>query len=180
MQWQIKLDKKEYIVTLPRTIPDGIQFEAKVADKKEILVWHARRNTLCIVREGLEENLHFRSFKATKFPGDSTSNVQASQWRGQNSMTYNAGTAEQYVPGSANRALAKAAAGHTIRSQITGKILSVNVKKGDTVSQGDTLLIIEAMKMENKIFAPADGKVIKVSAKGNTAVTVGEELVKIE
>ena len=43
-----------------------------------------------------------------------------------------------------------------IEVPITGKILSVNVKPGDKVKEGDTLCILESMKMENPILATID------------------------
>ena len=44
-----------------------------------------------------------------------------------------------------------------------GNILDVRVKPGDSVKAGDTLLILEAMKMENEISAPQDGTVASVN-----------------
>ena len=45
----------------------------------------------------------------------------------------------------------------TVEVPITGKILSVNVKVNDQVKEGDTLCLLESMKMENPILAPVDG-----------------------
>ena len=58
---------------------------------------------------------------------------------------------------------AVAAGSIVINSPLPGVILDLRVKVGDTVKKGDTLLILEAMKMENNIQAPSDGKVAKVS-----------------
>jgi glutaconyl-CoA decarboxylase len=55
-----------------------------------------------------------------------------------------------------------------------GTILSVNVKDGDQVKKGDILLILEAMKMENEIMAPADGIVEKVLVTLNQTVNTGD------
>jgi len=57
---------------------------------------------------------------------------------------------------------------------ITGKIISVEVKGGDAVKEGDTLCILESMKMENPILAPVAGTIsdIKVS-KGDVVETGG-------
>lgn len=53
-----------------------------------------------------------------------------------------------------------------------GTILSVNVSEGKTVAEGDVLFILEAMKMENEIVAPAGGTVNKiVTAKGSSVAT---------
>lgn len=47
--------------------------------------------------------------------------------------------------------------GETIKAPMQGNILSLKVSKGDRVSKGDVLLILEAMKMENEILSPTDG-----------------------
>lgn len=67
-----------------------------------------------------------------------------------------------------------------IAAQIAGRILSVRVKAGDAVKQGDVLLILEAMKMENEIKAPADGRVKEVLVAEGTRVTEGETLAVLE
>ena len=74
-------------------------------------------------------------------------------------------------PAAAPAAPAKAApaGGVTVNSPMPGNILSVNVKDGDAIKAGQLLMILEAMKMENEILAPADGTVSNVSvAKGST------------
>lgn len=55
---------------------------------------------------------------------------------------------------------------------ITGKIISVEVKVGDVVKEGDTICTIESMKMENPIQAPVSGKIAELKvAPGQTAST---------
>ena len=70
--------------------------------------------------------------------------------------------------------------GGPLKSPMTGKVLSVNAVEGATVKEGDVLLIIEAMKMENRVVAECDGTVRSVRAKAGTAVTSGEILLSIE
>lgn len=55
--------------------------------------------------------------------------------------------------------------GASLLSPIQGTVLKLNVSEGDKVSKGDTLMVIEAMKLENEIVAPRDGiiKGIKVN-----------------
>jgi len=67
-----------------------------------------------------------------------------------------------------------------ITSPLPGKILNVKVSAGDAVKEGDLLLTIEAMKMENEIVAPVNGTVTNVVAKADTTVQIGDELVTIE
>jgi biotin carboxyl carrier protein len=65
-------------------------------------------------------------------------------------------------------------------SPMPGLIKSVNVAVGDKVSEGDTLCILEAMKMENPIVAPASGKISEVTVSSGQSVKVGDKLVVIE
>lgn len=69
--------------------------------------------------------------------------------------------------------------GKHILSPLNGKIIRLNVKKGDKVKKGDTLLIIESMKMENKIIAPVEAEVSEVNVAGGDHVSGNELLIKL-
>ena len=64
----------------------------------------------------------------------------------------------------------------TISAPMPGTILSVNIKVGDTVQAGQVLFILEAMKMENEIMAPAGGTVTAVAATKGASVNSGDML----
>ena len=72
-----------------------------------------------------------------------------------------------------------ASAGMTVESPLDGNIISVNVKVGDTVRIGQTVAILEAMKMENEIQAEHDGTVTAVNVGKGDHVTVGEPIITI-
>jgi biotin carboxyl carrier protein len=57
-----------------------------------------------------------------------------------------------------------------------GNILKVNVSAGQAVKKGDVLMILEAMKMENEICAPADGTVASVNVNSGATVESGAVL----
>ena len=67
-----------------------------------------------------------------------------------------------------------------LSSPISGKVVNVKVKNGDSVKKGDVLLVIEAMKMEYLIRAPFDGKVKKVNFKEKDQIEIGQNTVDIE
>ena len=63
---------------------------------------------------------------------------------------------------------------------ITGKIVSVNVKAGDKVEEGDTLCVLDSMKMENPILAPVGGTVTKIELSTEQVVRTGDLVAIIE
>ncbi len=63
---------------------------------------------------------------------------------------------------------------------ISGKIISVEVKPGDKVSEGDTICILESMKMENPILAPVNGTITEVGVAAEQVVQPGETIAIIE
>ena len=85
------------------------------------------------------------------------------------------------APAAAPKAAAAApvAGGEPVKAPMPGNILDVKVKAGDSVKAGDTLLILEAMKMENEIMAPCDGAVTSVSVTKGAAVESGTLLCTI-
>jgi 3-methylcrotonyl-CoA carboxylase alpha subunit len=66
-----------------------------------------------------------------------------------------------------------------LSSPISGKIVSVNVKKGDLVKKDDVLMVIEAMKMEYLIRAPYDGKINKINFKEKDQIEIGQNTVEM-
>ena len=63
--------------------------------------------------------------------------------------------------------------GEAVNCPMPGTILSVNVNVGDTVTEGQILMILEAMKMENEIMAPKAGKVLSVGVQKGATVESG-------
>ena len=70
--------------------------------------------------------------------------------------------------------------GGVVKALMPGRVVRVLVAKGDSVRKGAGLLILEAMKMENEIQAPADGVVDEVFVTAGQTVESGAELMHIE
>ena len=66
-----------------------------------------------------------------------------------------------------------------LRSPLPGTVIEIPVKTGMQVKEGDTLVVLEAMKMENEIKAAKDGKIISVSVNKGESVDTGTVLVTI-
>lgn len=71
------------------------------------------------------------------------------------------------------------AEGTAVNAPMQGTILSVNVSVGGSVKKGDLICLLEAMKMENEIFAPCDGKVAQVNITKGQTVATGETIAVI-
>ena len=70
--------------------------------------------------------------------------------------------------------------GGSLEAAMPGRVLDVLVRAGDVVRKGDTLVLLEAMKMELRIAAPADGSVVHVRCAAGDVVERGQVLVELQ
>ena len=90
-------------------------------------------------------------------------------------------TAAPVAPGAAAAAApAAGGAGMQVKSPLPGTVLDVMVREGDTVTAGQHIILLEAMKMENNIEAPKAGKITNIRVKQRDAVMEGDVLLTIE
>ncbi|MGN1412079.1 MAG: biotin/lipoyl-containing protein [Oscillospiraceae bacterium] len=75
---------------------------------------------------------------------------------------------------------APAGAGEKVTAPMPGTILDVKVSVGDTVTKGQAIMVLEAMKMENDIVAPCDGKVTSVTVKKGDSVNSADTLATVQ
>ena len=83
------------------------------------------------------------------------------------------------APAPAAAPAAALAAGEAVNAPMPGNILKVNVTAGQAVKEGDVLVVLEAMKMENEIMAPKAGTVSQVLVSKGSSVNTGAPLVMI-
>lgn len=84
------------------------------------------------------------------------------------------------APAAAPAPAAAAPAGATtVEAPMPGKILDIKVSEGQAVKFGEVVVIMEAMKMETEIVAPADGTVSKILVKAGDSVDTGAALVAL-
>lgn len=76
-------------------------------------------------------------------------------------------------------AVAAPAGATTVEAPMPGKILNIKVSEGQAVKFGEVVVIMESMKMETEIVAPADGTVSKILVKAGDSVDTGAALVAL-
>lgn len=67
-----------------------------------------------------------------------------------------------------------------IASPMPGRVVGIKLNVGQEVKEGEGVIVVEAMKMENELHAPKAGKVTKIAVKVGDAVEAGQDLVTIE
>ncbi len=84
-----------------------------------------------------------------------------------------------FAPPDYDAAVETLEAGDDIKAPMPGKVIAVEAKSGVGVKRGDTLIVLEAMKMEHALAAPRDGEVDEVRVKPGDQVKEGEALVRL-
>jgi len=72
-----------------------------------------------------------------------------------------------------------AAGGAGIKAPLPGVILDIKVKVGDTVTKGQTVAILEAMKMENNINADREGQVVAINVEKGQSIAEGTDIITL-
>ena len=80
---------------------------------------------------------------------------------------------------SAAPAAAVVTGSEEVKAPMPGLVLRINVKIGDTVKKNDVIMVMEAMKMENEIYAPCDGKITSIAVAQGQQLQAGDSLITI-
>lgn len=83
------------------------------------------------------------------------------------------------APVAAAPKAAPAAGGAGIKAPLPGVILDIKVKVGDTVAKGQTVAILEAMKMENNINADREGTVVSINVEKGQSIAEGTDIITL-
>jgi biotin carboxyl carrier protein len=86
---------------------------------------------------------------------------------------------EPAVPKSSHKFRKKISGNYEVKTPLPGNIMHIFVKEGDEVKKGDKLVMYEAMKMENTIYADKDGSVVKVKVKPGDNILEGDVLIEM-
>jgi oxaloacetate decarboxylase alpha subunit len=72
-----------------------------------------------------------------------------------------------------------ATGGSPVNAPLAGTVVKVLVTPGQAVAEGETIIILEAMKMETSVSAPAAGNIVEVRVQGGDSCAVGDVLVTL-
>ena len=89
------------------------------------------------------------------------------------------GIAAVDAPASGSSAAVPATGGEPVAAPLAGNVVKVLVKPGQRVSAGESILVLEAMKMETSVSAPADGTIVEVKVQAGDSCAVGDVLVTL-
>jgi len=159
MKTFIKTSQGELPLQLSR---DGEKFELQLADRKltgEVLLWDPPRFQISVGGQS-SHGIFFR--------GNGYVDVHLPE-----------GTFRLRYPGKRGRTEAQVPAGG-LTAPMPAKIVKILVKEGDSVERSDSLMILEAMKMEHKILSPQKGTVRKIFFREGARVSQDEELIELK
>jgi len=162
----VSIDGKERIVVIDE---DGVRVDGQAVDvevrQAEAGVW--------ILRRGSEQTV-------AQVDGRGGKLVVELRRPGRDAVLVAADVAD--ARRAAIAAPSRAAAGAapiTVRSPIPGRLIKLLVKVGDAVTAGQTMVVLEAMKMENELPAPRAGRVAELRCAEGAAVEAGQALVVV-
>ncbi len=160
--------------------PDNDQaFEVDVVNGNQIIYQSKEQN---ISIEQTPDGFTLMSINGKQFPVEIISNHQNEYELMVNGVSYNFSIETPFSLRRKKVLLNNISETSVIRlkAPMPGKILEVLVKTGDSVNAGDTLVVLEAMKMQNAILASIKGTIKKVHVKENDAISKSDLLIEIQ
>lgn len=184
MQWSVTINGSDQIITLPDQIPDNVPFEGMIGGRPVKLRWQKLTRSFYILTpgtNGLWRCINTRSLTSSRIPGESDLNIAGEFLApGSHSALSFDTCVNLHIPGQNSRESVATKKPKVLRSQITGKVIKVLTTAGAQVGAGDTLIIIEAMKMENRVTAGTAGTIDTVKVREGDTVSAGSELIRFK
>jgi biotin carboxyl carrier protein len=184
-KWKVKVGAEVFDVRLPRAVVSGEPFLVEVGGRSVLVSYHYSARSLRISGQEASGQCDSQTMIFQKVVTLRRQSISRLDGEPDVDLNLEIGTVpgtllraaiQPLIPGGERRGGQKGDRLQRIRSPITGKVLKVLVEKGSKVEAQAPLLIIEAMKMENKVFAPSGGVVTAVKIREGDAVTAGCEL----
>lgn len=189
MHWNVKIGSKEVVVSLPEGVPAGLPFRAEIEGKVYSVSFDAVRGSLTLApvhspasdARPCEDWFHIRRANVSRLDGESERTVDLEFGGGGLPRTYTIKAQTQpFVPGIAQTSKLSSTKVAVLRSPMAGKLLKILVTVGQKVAAGQPLVIVEAMKMENKILAATASTIGVIRVQEGAAVSVNQELIRFE
>jgi len=182
MEWQIKIRDQILRVNVMANPCLTQWLPVTVDDHEWEICWNQKLQSFFLrdsINNGYECALRLADFQSSKEP-DQLGRQATLQGVYQGQSFRCSATILLSAPGVGQRVASQQNKGCRIRSPMVGRVLAVKIAPGQVVAKGEEMIVIEAMKMENKIFAPQAGVVDQVSVRQDQQVTLGEELVSLK
>ena len=174
MNWIITINGKKASVKLPDQLPHAGKLPITVDGRKyEVLILN-NGETLTISSEKTGSTTLDLKHLAVNKPSDTPTTDLNIEMRHINTLKRVEATAMLDAPGMESMQSRLQASGATVKSPMAGKVLKVLEASGTVVTKGQAIAIIEAMKMENRIAAPANGKLVLSGINEGDQVTAGQ------
>ena len=184
MRWLAEINQEKLDVKLPDRVVEGSSFSLEIGSAAFRCEYHPGLHAIFLSADAtgeLERVVRIRNHRLVNNREDSSIHTNLELVSGTVRKAARIEVLLQpNVPGQAFRKGNQSKRPAGVVSPITGKVIQVLVKEGQSVAKGDVLLVIEAMKMENKIASPQAGKVTGLTAEAATLVTSGTLLMRIE
>ncbi|MGK9369556.1 acetyl-CoA carboxylase biotin carboxyl carrier protein subunit [Melioribacter sp. Ez-97] len=166
-----------------------IDFVIELNNKKYSVIYKGGKNIIINDAEYVIEEFYAKNGNEFLLrTGTKVYNIVSGKSAG-NDFIYNIGgnlyklklyTALQYLIQSSREENRSKEKHSEIKAPMPGLIVKLNVEKGSSVRKGQSLLVLEAMKMENEIQSPKDGKIKEIKIKPGASVEKNELLIVIE
>lgn len=188
MEWIVKSPKTSIRVALHSKLTPGRWQPASIGKSHYELQWQPMLSSIFIREKNsnVERSIVVKAVRVNKDPDSLYFDTEISLdsaphlSKDERLSSYIRAEVCLFTPGIEGKAKGQKQKPTKLRSPMVGKVLAVNVKRGEKVKKGQTLFIIEAMKMENKIKAPCDGYVENIFAAANDQVHVNDDLAQLK
>lgn len=183
IMWKVTNGDQTREIALPSNIVDSRPFRARIGGEELHVRWCRHRRVLYVrdpSGKGKEKVVRLRDHHIDRYPAEATADARVifAGAGGGDEVVFESAV-ERFVPGQENRASAGADGARTLKAPMAGKVLKLLVKDGDEVKKGEPVIIIEAMKMENRIPSPGNGRISGVAVSDGDQVAVGQALLSV-
>ena len=176
MEWQIRIKDKPHSIDIPPYLISHTVVSAKVDGKNMLLRWHPLHQAFFIREQSSKLERCFRVRNASvEYDSQTDEKIVRFHLASKDATVFEA----LVFPLSQSRAIRGRVKKKRVSKQVsplTGKVLKLYIKPGDSIRKGEQVAIIEAMKMENKILSEITGTVKEVRAVEFGKINMGDEI----